>query len=89
MANPKYLTRAEAAEYLQARGVHRTRATLAKLAVSGSGPRYRKFGAGRGARALYTPDDLDSWIDDQLSAPAATTSGHDPSNIGLAAAGRG
>ncbi len=55
----KYLTRAEAADYLSNLGIPCKRATLAKYACQGGGPRYVKFGF----RTLYRPADLDAWIE--------------------------
>jgi hypothetical protein len=56
--NPKYMTRALASAYLRSTwGVSRSRATLAKLAVSGDGPAYHRSGRD----ALYAPADLDAW----------------------------
>jgi len=64
-----YLRRAEAAEYLQARyGAYKTQ-TLAKLAVEGSGPRFRKMGA----FTYYLPADLDEWAAARMSAPVKST----------------
>ncbi len=64
-----YLRRAEAAEYLQARyGAYKTQ-TLAKLAVTGGGPRWRKMGA----FTYYLPADLDEWAASRMSAPVNTT----------------
>jgi hypothetical protein len=61
--------REEAAEYLQGRGVPITRQALAKMAVVGGGPLFRKIGKW----PLYGPDDLDSWIAEKLSAPVRST----------------
>jgi hypothetical protein len=44
--------------------------TLAKCAVTGGGPPYRK--AGR--YPLYHPDDLDGWLGGKLSDPVTSTS---------------
>ena len=44
--------------------------TLAKCAVTGGGPPYRK--AGR--YPLYHPDDLDGWVGGKLSDPVTSTS---------------
>jgi hypothetical protein len=64
-----YLRRAEAAEYLQERyGAYKTQ-TLAKMAVEGSGPRWRKMGA----FAYYLPADLDEWAAERMSAPVKST----------------
>lgn len=64
-----YLRRAEAAEYLQARyGAYKAQ-TLAKLAVQGSGPSFRKMGA----FTYYLPSDLDAWAASRMSAPVKST----------------
>ena len=56
--NPKYFTRNLASSYLSATwGLSRSRATLAKLAVTGDGPAYHRSGRD----ALYAPADLDAW----------------------------
>ena len=52
-----FLTRAEAAAYLTARGLRITKNTLQKMATTGGGPPYRKFGF----RVLYTPGELIDW----------------------------
>jgi hypothetical protein len=65
------LRRAEASEYLENRyGIRRTVSTLAKLAVIGGGPLFRR--AGR--TPLYAPDDLDRWAAEKLGPPQRTTS---------------
>lgn len=68
----KFLSRAEAADYINARGLPCTKLTLQKLATIGGGPVFRRFGR----RAVYLPQDLDKWIDSKLSAPLASTSGY-------------
>jgi len=55
-----YLSRKEAADYLQRRRCHISYATLGNMAAgnnSGGGPPFYKDGG----RALYTPTDLDQW----------------------------
>jgi len=68
---PQYLTRQAASDYCTAKGCPVARTTLQKLACLGKGPQYFLFGS----RALYTPEDLDSWIASKLSpsAPRAST----------------
>jgi len=44
--------------------------TLAKYAVIGGGPRFRKVGR----YPLYHPDDLDVWLKSKLSEPVTSTS---------------
>ena len=68
--NTRYLNRAEAADYVQGRGLPLTKLTLQKYATTGGGPAYRRFGL----RVVYTKADLDAWIESKLSAPLASTS---------------
>jgi hypothetical protein len=71
MSTCKYLRRTAASEYLAATwGVCRSPNTLAKLAVIGGGPVFRR--AGR--VPLYSTDSLDSWVTSILSAPMRSTS---------------
>jgi hypothetical protein len=71
MSTPKYLRRKAAAEYLREHwGLPRAANTLAKLAVIGGGPIFRK--AGR--IPLYAPDDLDQYAEHQLGEPLRSTS---------------
>jgi hypothetical protein len=63
--------RAAASAYLRERwGVERAPGTLAKLAVVGGGPRFRK--AGR--IPLYAPTDLDAWASELLGEAVTSTS---------------
>src|SRR5918993_5215288 len=63
--------RAAASAYLRDKwGVERAPGTLAKLAVVGGGPRFRK--AGR--TPLYAPADLDAWASELLGQAVASTS---------------
>jgi hypothetical protein len=65
------LRRAEAAKHIREKwGYPCSPRTLAKYAVVGDGPLFRK--AGR--YPLYHPDDLDNWIKDKLSDPVMSTS---------------
>ena len=67
------LRRDEASDYLLNNyGISRTRATLAKLAVIGGGPKFRKAGHA----VLYQTEDLDAWAQALLTPPAATTAAH-------------
>lgn len=67
----RLLRRAEAAQHIHDKwGYPCSPRTLAKYAVIGGGPRFRK--AGR--YPFYHPDDLDSWINDKLSDPVTSTS---------------
>jgi hypothetical protein len=65
-----YLRRREAAQYLRDRGIPRTEKTLAKEAVVGGGPVFRKFGK----IVLYAPADLDQYVAAKLSKPVRSTS---------------
>lgn len=65
------LTRREASAYLwDRRGIKRSPGTLAKLAVIGGGPQFRK--AGRAV--IYEAVDLDAFADEITSAPVRSTS---------------
>lgn len=67
------LRRDEASAYLfDTYGIRRTRATLAKLAVTGGGPRYRKAGH----TVLYDIVELDGWANGLMTPAAATTAAH-------------
>ena len=66
----RYLTRTKAAEYIRGQGLRYSAATLQKLATTGGGPVYRRFGN----RAVYTTANLDEWIKHKLSAPTRSTS---------------
>jgi hypothetical protein len=60
----KYFNRKQARVHLLERGVPVGVHTLAQLAVTGEGPRFRYWGRD----AIYTEDDLDGWIEERLSA---------------------
>jgi hypothetical protein len=66
----RYLSRSEASDYLINRGLRVAKQTLAKLAVTGEGPAYRCFGA----RVVYDPADLDTWIETRLTKVRRSTS---------------
>ena len=67
----RYLGRAEAAQYVQSRyGFPCSRQWLAKLAVLGGGPIFRK--AGR--NPIYAPADLDDWAMARIGEPQRSTS---------------
>jgi hypothetical protein len=67
----RLLRRAEAAQYVHENwGYPCSPRTLAKYAVIGGGPRFRK--AGR--FPLYHPDDLDGWVNGKLSILVTSTS---------------
>jgi hypothetical protein len=69
---PRFLRRPAAAEYLRANWGFGSKFQLAKFAVYGGGPRFRKVSN----CALYTPDDLDAWARAKIGEPAHTTSEH-------------
>ena len=71
MIDRKLLRRKEASKYLKDTwGVDRAPSTLAKLAVVGGGPQFRKA-----ARTpLYSSDDLDTWVASILSEPIQSNS---------------
>ena len=67
----RLLRRAEAARHIHHKwGYPCSPRTLAKYAVTGGGPPFRK--AGR--YPLYHPDDLDDWINGKLSDVVTSTS---------------
>ncbi len=66
----RFLSRAEASDYLASRGFRVAKPTLAKYAVTGGGPAYRTFGS----RVVYDPSDLDAWVDARLTARRRSTS---------------
>ena len=70
MSSTKFLDRTEAAEYIRAKGLPSTPATLRKLACVGGGPAFRRFG--RAVR--YEQAALDEWIADRLTRPLRNTS---------------
>jgi hypothetical protein len=63
------MTRAQAAEALSRAGFPTSRATLAKLAVAGTGPAYRLYGR----RPLYAKCDLFDWAQRRAGAPRTST----------------
>ncbi len=69
-SHSRLLRRAEASQYLFERfGLKRSVSTLAKYAVHGGGPKFRKDGR----VPLYPPEFLDQWAEGQLSAPVSST----------------
>ena len=67
----RFLRRKAASDYLrETHGLERAPSTLAKLAVIGGGPIFRR--AGR--IPLYTTDDLDAWAESLLGPPMRSTS---------------
>lgn len=65
------LRRKEAARYLkELHGISRTPGTLAKLAVIGGGPKFQHDGR----IPLYPTQELDKWVEEQLSPLKSSTS---------------
>lgn len=70
-STPRYLRRTKAALYVrEAWGIPCSTRWLAKLAVVGGGPIYRK--AGR--FPLYTAEDLDTWAASRVGVPRRSSS---------------
>ena len=77
MSEQGYLRRRDAAEYLKNKYGCGSWQTLAKLAVNGDGPVYRKFGRA----VLYAAEDLDHWATNKLGPQQRSTSDvSDPCN---------
>ena len=69
MTSKRY-RRAEASGYLKQQwGIDRTPGTLAKLAVTGGGPRFQHVGR----IPLYPVDELDKWAETMLSPLRSST----------------
>jgi hypothetical protein len=67
--DPLYLNRADAAAYLSKRfGFRCSEQTLAKLAVKGQGPQFKRA---KGRFAVYPVAGLDAWAVTQIAEPAA------------------
>jgi hypothetical protein len=68
---PRYFRRDAAARYVRENwGLPCSKAWLAKLAVVGGGPVFRKAGK----TPLYDPIDLDTWAQARIGAPQKSTS---------------
>ena len=65
----KWLTRKEAAEYLRDRIKVGSVSLLNKLAKTGEGPRFYSSGK----TTLYSPSDLDAWVEGRLRANVTPT----------------
>jgi len=70
MQYAQFLRRKAAGEYLKTKFGFGSEKTLAKLAVLGGGPAFRKAGSA----VLYTPDDLDAWALAKIGKPQRSTS---------------
>jgi hypothetical protein len=69
--SPLYLRRAGAAQYVRERwGAPCSAKWLAKLAVVGGGPQFRRIGR----FPVYSRADLDEWIEAKITAPRRSTS---------------
>jgi hypothetical protein len=67
----RFLRRKAASAYLyKIHGLERAPSTLAKLAVIGGGPVFRRINR----VPLYSTDDLDEWVASKLSEPMRSTS---------------
>lgn len=76
METQRFLRRKAASAYLhKTYGLDRAPSTLAKLAVIGGGPMFRRINR----VPLYAEDDLDRWVASKLSAPMRSTSDAPPS----------
>ncbi len=70
-ASPHYLRRDKAAQHVRDTwGLPCSTKWLAKLAVTGGGPVFRK--AGR--TPIYAPADLDAWAQSRIGVPRKSTS---------------
>lgn len=67
---PAFLTRSEAADYVQSKNLRCSKTTLGKYACVGGGPPYQVFGN----MAFYTTANLDAWIEEKLSPLIRSTS---------------
>jgi hypothetical protein len=69
MPEQGYLRRRDAAAYMKSKYGWGSWQTLAKLAVTGDGPVFRKFGRA----VLYAPADIDAWATNRLGPPTCST----------------
>ena len=71
MSSQRFLRRKAASDYLsKTHGLDRAPGTLAKYAVIGGGPIFRRIGR----VPLYATEDLDQWVGSKLSEPMRSTS---------------
>ena len=69
----KLLRRVAASEYLETEhGIRCAPKTLSKLASVGGGPKFHKFRL----HVYYFPSELDSWVEENLSAPLSSTAAY-------------
>jgi len=71
METRRFISRAQAADYLTEQGLQVAKTTLQKLATVGGGPVYHRFGK----YAVYKIEDLDAWAEHKLSAPRFSSTG--------------
>jgi hypothetical protein len=73
------LRRREAAQYVrETYGVPCAEKSLAKLAVVGGGPTFRRYGR----LPMYDPEHLDEWVRSKLSQPIRSTAELDEATAG-------
>ncbi len=70
MQSTRFMRRKDAAEYLREKFGVGSPATLAKLAVLGGGPIFRK----NGRIPVYLAEDLEAWALAKIGAPQKSTS---------------
>lgn len=70
MRTKEYLSRPDAAEFINSLGLKISPKTLAKLASTGGGPEMRVFCR----RVFYKPDQLLEWVNSRLSPGRHSTS---------------
>jgi len=74
---PELLTRRDAAEYLETKGVRSSKSTLARYAMGGDGPQYTLIGR----TAYYKPEWLDQWLEAQME-PHSHSLAHAMAKVG-------
>ena len=60
-----FLTRKDAARYIEGKGLPITHTTLTDLALEDRGPKYSIWGR----NAVYAREDIDKWIESRLGRP--------------------
>lgn len=69
----EHMNRREASAYIRQRwGLRCAPSTLAKMAITGEGPPFRKAGKW----PIYERGDLDKWAQKRMSPPARSTAEH-------------
>ena len=69
MADTEFLTRKNAARYIEARGIPLSPRTLEQMAIAKRGPPYTLFNE---TRAIYRREDIDKWIESRMGRPLKT-----------------